>query len=105
MRHTAASIRLGQGDHPKVVQEMLGHGSIAITLDLYSHLTPSLQVESAERTNATFQNIRGEKRKDKVRMSAMVVARTPVNKGIKNRKSQMKELRIRDLRGQATAVK
>ena len=35
----------------------------------------------------------------------MVVARTPVNKGIKNRKSQMKELRIRDLRGQATAVK
>jgi integrase len=48
LRHTAASLRLTQGDHPKVVQEMLGHARISITLDLYSHLMPSLQVASAE---------------------------------------------------------
>ena len=48
-RHTAASLRLAQGDHPKVVQEMLGHARISITLDLYSHLMPSLQADSAER--------------------------------------------------------
>ena len=49
LRHTAASLRLAQGDHPKVVQEMLGHARISITLDLYSHLMPSLQADSAER--------------------------------------------------------
>jgi site-specific recombinase XerD len=34
---------LGQGIHPKVVAEMLGHSQIAITLDLYSHVTPTMQ--------------------------------------------------------------
>lgn len=37
-RHTAASLMLTQGVHPKVVQEMLGHANITITLDTYSHL-------------------------------------------------------------------
>ena len=37
-RHTAASLMLTKGVHPKVVQEMLGHANIAITLDTYSHL-------------------------------------------------------------------
>ncbi len=37
-RHTAASLMLSQGVHPKVVQEMLGHANITITLDTYSHL-------------------------------------------------------------------
>ncbi len=37
-RHTAASLMLTQGVHPKVVQEMLGHATITITLDTYSHL-------------------------------------------------------------------
>ena len=36
-RHTCASLALQQAVHPKAVQEMLGHSSIAITLDLYSH--------------------------------------------------------------------
>ena len=37
-RHTAASLMLTEGVHPKVVQEMLGHANITITLDTYSHL-------------------------------------------------------------------
>ena len=43
----AASIALARGIHPKIVQEMLGHSGIAITLDLYSHVVPSLQREAA----------------------------------------------------------
>jgi integrase len=43
LRHTAATIALGRGVHPKVVSEMLGHSRTAITLDLYSHVTPAMQ--------------------------------------------------------------
>jgi integrase len=47
LRHTAATLRLQQGDHPKVVQELLGHSRVSVTLDTYSHVMPSLQEESA----------------------------------------------------------
>ncbi len=45
--HTAATLLLGRGVHPKIVSEMLGHSTIAITLDLYSHVTPTMQREAA----------------------------------------------------------
>ena len=54
LRHTAATLLLAQGVHPKVVQEMLGHASIALTLDTYSHVTPSLQAEAAEKMQAVL---------------------------------------------------
>jgi hypothetical protein len=38
---------LAQGVHPKVVSEQLGHATIALTLDTYSHVIPSLQQEAA----------------------------------------------------------
>jgi site-specific recombinase XerD len=38
---------LGRGVHPKIVSEMLGHSQIAVTLDLYSHVTPTMQREAA----------------------------------------------------------
>jgi integrase len=38
---------LGAGVHPKVVQERLGHSSIQITLDTYSHVMPGMQAEAA----------------------------------------------------------
>jgi integrase len=47
LRHTAASLMPAANVHPKVVQERLGHTSIAMTLDVYSHLIPSLQREAA----------------------------------------------------------
>jgi integrase len=49
LRHSAASLLLAMGVHPKIVQEQLGHSSIAITLDLYSHAMPSLQADAAKR--------------------------------------------------------
>ncbi len=47
-RHTHASLMLKQGVHPKIVQERLGHASIQMTLDTYSHVTPGLQEAAAE---------------------------------------------------------
>ncbi|MBU2009192.1 MAG: site-specific integrase [Chloroflexi bacterium] len=46
-RHTHASLMLAQGVHPKIVSERLGHATIAITLDTYSHVTPGLQEAAA----------------------------------------------------------
>ncbi len=52
LRHTNASLLLLQGVHPKVVQERLGHSDVGITLNIYSHVTPSMGREAAERLNA-----------------------------------------------------
>ena len=38
--------------HPKVVSERLGHASVGITLDTYSHVTPGMQREAAEKIDA-----------------------------------------------------
>jgi integrase len=51
LRHTHATHLLAAGIHPKVAQERLGHSSIAITLDLYSHVMPGMQAQAAERVN------------------------------------------------------
>lgn len=47
LRHTSATLLLSQGIHPKVVQERLGHSQISVTLDTYSHVLPTMQVEAA----------------------------------------------------------
>jgi integrase len=52
LRHTAATLHLVQGTHPSVVQHMLGHARISITLDIYSHVLPRLGEEAARRMNA-----------------------------------------------------
>lgn len=49
LRHTHATIALQAGIHPKIVSERLGHATIAMTLDVYSHAIPSLQKEAAAR--------------------------------------------------------
>ena len=49
LRHTSASLMLSAGIHPKIVSERLGHSSIAITLDLYSHVIPGMQADAAEK--------------------------------------------------------
>jgi integrase len=48
LRHLHASGLLTLGVHPKVVQGRLGHSSINITMDLYSHVMPGLQAEAAD---------------------------------------------------------
>jgi integrase len=42
LRHTCATLLMGRGVHPKLVQELLGHATIAMTLDTYSHYLPSM---------------------------------------------------------------
>jgi integrase len=49
IRHSHASLLLASGVNPKVVQERLGHASISLTLDTYSHVIPSLQEEAAQK--------------------------------------------------------
>ena len=48
-RHTLASLLLSQNVPPKVVQEMLGHSTITLTLDTYSHVLPDMQQEAANK--------------------------------------------------------
>ena len=54
LRHSYASIALARGVHPKVVQEAMGHATIAVTLDLYSHVVPSLQRAAAKEMGAAL---------------------------------------------------
>jgi len=49
LRHSHATHMLASGVHPKIAQERLGHSSVAITLDLYSHVLPGLQADAAAR--------------------------------------------------------
>jgi integrase len=43
LRHTCATLLLSKGTHPKIVQEMLGHANISMTMDTYSHILPEMQ--------------------------------------------------------------
>ena len=49
LRHTHATLMMEQGVNPKVVRERLGHPSVGITLDLYSHVSLTLQADAALR--------------------------------------------------------
>lgn len=51
LRHTHASILLAAGVHPKIVQERLGHAKISITMDIYSHLTETIQKDAVKVLN------------------------------------------------------
>lgn len=55
LRHTHATLMLMAGVHPKVVSERLGHASIGITLDIYSHVLPGLQEAAAEKFDRIFE--------------------------------------------------
>ncbi|MDX0574604.1 tyrosine-type recombinase/integrase [Sinorhizobium medicae] len=55
LRHTHASQMLAAGVHPKVASERLGHSTIGITLDLYSHVMPGMQADAAEQVDAALQ--------------------------------------------------
>ncbi|MDD1775985.1 MAG: site-specific integrase [Candidatus Methanomethylicus sp.] len=57
LRHTAATLMLQQGVHPKVVQERLGHADITLTLNTYSHVLPSMQEEAAAKMDELLKPI------------------------------------------------
>ncbi|MCC5911411.1 MAG: site-specific integrase [Clostridiaceae bacterium] len=54
LRHTHATLLLKEGVHPKVVSERLGHSQISITLDIYSHVIPSMQKDAVEKIKDKF---------------------------------------------------
>ncbi len=61
-RHTHASLMLKQNIHPKIVQERLGHATIAVTLDTYSHVAPGLQEAAAVRFDEVLKDPMPEKK-------------------------------------------
>ena len=67
LRHTHATLLLQQGVHPKIVSERLGHSSVAITLDTYSHVLPGLQRVVARRFD---EAVRGAGDRDGFKMAA-----------------------------------
>lgn len=57
LRHSAATILLSLGVHPKVVQEILGHSEISMTLDTYSHVLPTLQQDAMAKLDQAFGKV------------------------------------------------
>lgn len=58
--HTHATLSLQAGVHVKIVSERLGHSSVTITLDTYSHAIPGLQRDAAERVAALIPGLSGD---------------------------------------------
>ena len=54
LRHTCATALLGRGVHPKMVQELLGHATVAMTLDTYSHYLPSMGDQAGDAMGEAF---------------------------------------------------
>lgn len=64
LRHSHATQLLKQSIHPKVVSERLGHATIAITLDTYSHVLPGLQKDAAEKIDVALRAAMGDSKAD-----------------------------------------
>ncbi|MED0983007.1 tyrosine-type recombinase/integrase [Bacillus paramycoides] len=56
LRHTHATLMLQAGEHPKIVQDRLGHSSIHMTLDKYSHVTQNMQQQAAENFESVLKS-------------------------------------------------
>jgi integrase len=65
LRHSHATQLLADGIHPKVASERLGHASVGITLDLYSHVTDTMQGEAAAKLDSAMQAAKSRLSKDK----------------------------------------
>ena len=64
LRHTHATHLLKEGVHPKVAQERLGHATIAVTLDLYSHVMPGMQEDAAARVDTALRTALGKRNRN-----------------------------------------
>ncbi len=65
LRHSHATHLLASGVHPKIAQERLGHATVAITLDLYSHVLPGMQEDAASRVDAALRTALDKRRTGK----------------------------------------
>jgi integrase len=64
LRHSHASHLLASNVHPKIVQERFGHSSVAITMDIYSHLMPNMQTDAVALVDEAFQAAINRRAKD-----------------------------------------
>ena len=62
LRHSHATQLLASGIHPKIAQERLGHATVAITLDLYSHVLPGMQADAASRVDEALRQALDKRR-------------------------------------------
>lgn len=56
LRHSVATLLLSSGVHPKVVQEILGHSQISMTMDIYSHVLPAMHQDAMSKLNQAFKD-------------------------------------------------
>jgi integrase len=61
LRHSAATLMLAAGIHPKIAAERLGHASTTMTLDVYSHVTPTMQQAASDKLGELLFGIEGSK--------------------------------------------
>lgn len=76
LRHTHATLLLLAGVHSKVVSERLGHATVSITLDTYSHVLPNLQREASDKLEALLFS---RSKQDAVLSETKDAAGTPLN--------------------------
>lgn len=60
LRHSAATILLAMNVHPKIVQELLGHNQISMTMDLYSHVLPGMQEDVIDRLEGVLDQSKND---------------------------------------------
>jgi integrase len=75
LRHSHASHLLAANVHPKIVQERFGHSSVAITMDIYSHLLPNMQADAAELVNGALQSAIDQRTAETAERTEMVAKR------------------------------
>lgn len=63
LRHSAASFLFAMEVHPKIVQELLGHSNISITMDIYSHMLPGMQQEAVKKLDQALKQTDDERKK------------------------------------------
>ena len=57
LRHSHATQLLAAGVHPKIVQERLGHSTITVTMDLYSHVSEPIQSDATARLDEAYGQV------------------------------------------------
>jgi integrase len=72
LRHSAATMLLGMGIHPKIVQERLGHHDIGTTMNIYSHVLPNMQEDAMRRLNDIIGDQGGKEDDDNGESGALV---------------------------------
>lgn len=67
LRHSAATLLLAMGIHPKITQEILGHSTIAMTMNVYSHVLPTMQQDAIDKLNTMVDRARDTSQPDTAR--------------------------------------